>query len=84
MQSSIKTLQLDKKLDKWRQQQGILQLVLFERRKVGSCVSQGLVLGTMSMFISVLRTRIRCALIKFMGDTKLGGFNIVEKDSLIT
>ena len=83
MQISIKTLKLDKKLDKWRQQQGILQTVLFERRKVASCICQGLVLGTINMFISVLIARIRCALIKFMGNTKLGGFN-VKKDSLIT
>lgn len=59
-------------------------MVLFERRKVGSCFSQGLVLGIINMFISVLRARIRCALIKFAGNTKLGGFNIVKKDSLMT
>lgn len=36
------------------------------------------------MFLSVVRARIRCALIKILGNPRLGGFNTVEKEPLIT
>lgn len=36
------------------------------------------------MFLSDIRARMRSALIKFLGNPRLGGFNTVKKDSLIT
>lgn len=46
-------------------------MVLLKRRKVASYVSQGLVLGAISMFLSVIRARIRC---KILGQPKVRSF----------
>lgn len=82
MQISIKTLGWIRSWKKWGQQQGILHKVLFERREVTSCVPQGF--KNYQYVYQCFKSKNRCALIRFAGNTKLGVFNTTENESVIT